>query len=108
MDHHLEKCSLKELYRLHEAIFRVSCIVCGDEQRPIFFDGQGGRYLAEIHGWLSGRLDDIKREMEGRPVKSYEEAIMLFNMRAHCLDESAGEHYEEVLKLLAHAKAQAA
>ena len=100
----LEHCSLQKLYRLHASLSRGCDCLTGELQRPVHFDGPGGDYISACHVWLSDRLTDIEKEMARRPVRSYEDAAMLFTVRAGYVKESPGEHYAEVLKLLAHAQ----
>ena len=102
----LERCSFQRLYNLHESLARAAQCLTGELQRPTHFDSPSGEFLSGCHEKLSGFLDDIESEMARRPLRSYEDAAMLFTIKAGYVRESPEEHYAEVLKLLTHSQAK--
>lgn len=102
----LERCSFQGLYNLHESLARVTQCLTGELQRPTHFNGSSGEYLSACHERLSNFLEDIESEMAQRPLRSYEDAAMLFTIKAGYVRESPEEHYAEVLKLMAYSQAK--
>ena len=104
----LERCSFQSLYSLHESLTLAAQCLTGELQRPTHFSNPNGEVIADCHEQLSDCLDDVEKEMARRPLRSYEDAAMLFTIKAGYVRESPDEHYVEVLKLLEHSRARCA
>ena len=104
----LERCSFQRLYSLHESLTRAAQCLTGELQRPTHFSSPSGEVIAACREQLSDCLEDVEKEMARRPLRSYEDAAMLFTIKAGYVRESPDEHYAEVLKLLEHSRAKCA
>ena len=101
----LEDLTLEDLACIHESLDVILSVTAGEVHRPYHFNGKSGNALDYCYNWIATRLGEVEKEMERRPVNSYEDAMLLFKARTYCF-EGPEEHFREVLRLLKYTQTQ--